>query len=262
MRFIGQKHIMRELYPILRELYERDVGVNFLLRGPSGYGKTTMALSICEFLAGKNFRVYWANPRMKVEDLVFDKRVVFIDEIHKFPDHESLYAIMDSGKHVLVFATNQDSVLPEAFSNRCYKYIFDDYSDEALILIAMESADFSTSDENFLHIIEAGNRNPRIIKQLIDKFGFYFKQFPNVNPRTADYKKILEEVFSIQDGLDTLCRRYMEVLQDVGGVASLSLLKNILHVDEGTLTDSVEPVLIRKKLVRITKKGRTIYDSI
>lgn len=258
MRFIGQRHIMKQLYFLLRELYESDVGANFLLRGPSGYGKTTMALSMCEFLAGKNFRVYWADWT----ELVFDKRVIFIDEIHRLKSHEGLFQIMDSKKHVFIFATNQDSTLPEAFVNRCYQFIFSDYTDEELILIAMEAAKFGTSDENFLKIIEAGNRNPRVITKLLDKFASFFHQNPQVNSRTADYDEILKDVFDIQDGLDTLCRRYVEVLQDVGGTASLSLLKNILHVDEGTILQDIEPVLTRKKLVKITKKGRTIYDSI
>ncbi len=256
MRFIGQRHIMKELYTILRELYESDVGVNFLLRGPSGYGKTTMALSICEFLAhGKNFRVYWADSK----PIIFDKRVIFIDEVHKIKDHELLFEAMDSKKFALIFATNQDGNLPEAFVNRCYHYIFDEYSDEELILISMESARFSTTDENFLEIIDAGNRNPRIVKSLVDRLSMYFSQNPNVSPRTANFKEILEQNFSIKDGMDTICRRYLEVLQDVGGIASLSLMKNILHVDEGTLLNSIEPVLIRKGLVKITKKGRVLH---
>lgn len=258
MRYIGQSHIMRQLKFLLPDLYSDTTrGANILLRGPSGYGKTTMALAIGRYLSdGNNFEIYWADWT----PFQFKKRVVFIDEVHRIKEIESLYGVMDEKKHVLLFATNQTAELPEAFSNRCWEYIFDDYHDDELLLIAMESSRFSASEEAYKHIIEAGNRNPRIIKSLVDKLGTYFEQ-NKIDSTKADFKKILEEIFDIKDGLDTLARRYLEVLEDVGGTAAISLLHNSLHVDKGTLLNTVEPVLLRKGLVKITSKGRTrIYD--
>ena len=258
MKFIGQLHIMKQVEFLLRKLYKYpEMGANVLLRGPSGYGKTTMALAMSHYLAGKDFEFYlgdWTEFRFK-------KRVIFIDEVHLMKEPEFLYPIMDQKKHVFIFATNQDANLPEAFTNRCvWSFVFDDYEDDDLLLIARESANFSASDEQFMIIIEAGNRNPRIVKGFVDKLGIYFLS-TNTDSRSADFKAILDDVFGIKDGLDTLARRYLEVLEDVGGTASVTLLKNILHVDEGTLKNSVEPVLLRKKLVKITAKGRTrIYD--
>lgn len=257
MRFIGQFHIMKQLRFLLPDLYETGRGANFLFRGPSGYGKTTMALSVCKYLADSDFQVFLGDS----PNIDLKKKVIFIDEIHEMSHYEWMYPIMDEKSHVLVFATNQDSNLPEAFTNRCWEYVFDDYSTDELLLIALEASSFSTTDENLLEIVEAGNRNPRIIKSLLDRMGTYFKHNPHINPRTANFQQILEEVFSIKDGLDTLCRRYIEVLQDIGGTASLYRLKTILHTDEGTLVNTVEPVLLRKKLIEITKKGRTLYDD-
>ena len=82
MRFIGQHHIMNQLAFMLPNLYKfPDKGANILLRGPSGFGKTTMALGICHYLAstGKNFEVYladWTEYR-------FRQRVIFIDEVDR-----------------------------------------------------------------------------------------------------------------------------------------------------------------------------------
>ena len=257
MRYIGQMHIMNELSWLLPKLLSGEKkSANILLRGPSGYGKTTMALAIAHYLAGKDFELYWAN----MSEFRFRKRVVFIDEVHKVPDLELLFQYMDAEKHVIIFATNQSAELPEAFCNRCWEYIFSDYDMDDLLLIAMESSNFSAPEESYMHVIEAGNRNPRIIKILVDKLGLYFGH-NKIDSKTADFKSILENVFDIKDGLDTLARRYLEVLDDVGGTASITLLKNILHVDKGTLENTVEPVLLRKGLVKITAKGRTrIYD--
>jgi Holliday junction resolvasome RuvABC ATP-dependent DNA helicase subunit len=141
--------------------------------------------------------------------------------------------------------------------NRCEELIFTDYDDIELLIIARESSSFYASDEAFMAVIEAGNRNPRVIKHLVDKLGMYFHR-NQIDSRTADFGQILEEVFKIKDGLDTLCRRYIEVLSDVGGNASIILLKNLLHVGEDTLKNRVEPVLLRKGIIKITQKGRTL----
>jgi len=58
--------------------------------------------------------------------------------------------------------------------------------------------------------------------------------------------------------LDTLCRKYLEVLEDVGGTASIFLLKSILHIDDNTLKREIEPVLLKKGLIKITSKGRSL----
>lgn len=259
MKFIGQAHIMNQLKFILPDLYKNtEHGANLLLRGPSGYGKTTMSLAIAHYLAGKQFEYYlgsWTKFR-------FEKRVIFIDEIHSMENPEILYPLMDlkytPENHVFILATNQDGNLPEALVNRCYQFIFDDYSDEELLLIAREDIGFSVTDENLMLILDAGNRNPRKIKSLVDRFSTYFRENSDISSTTADYNLILSNVFGIKDGLDTLCRRYLEVLSDVGGTASITLLKNILHVDEGTIKNDIEPVLLRKSLVKITAKGRSL----
>jgi Holliday junction resolvasome RuvABC ATP-dependent DNA helicase subunit len=257
MRYIGQLHIMKRLVDWLPTLYENpDMGINMLFRGPSGYGKTTLALAVAHYLADKDFEMYWA----EWTEWKFKKRVIFIDEIHRVADLEKLYGIMDEKKHVFLFATNHDANLPEAFVNRCREFIFDDYHDDELLLIARESSTFRASDEQFMHVIEAGNRNPRIIKGLIDELGNHFSR-NSIDSTKANFKEILENQFEIVNGLDTLARRYLEVLEDVGGTASINLLKSTLHIDEGTLKNTVEPVLLRKGLVKITAKGRTrIYD--
>lgn len=256
MIFIGQYHIMHQLGIILRELYKNpEMGCGFLLVGPSGYGKTTMALSIAKYLVGKNFEYYLGTQE---EHFLFEKHVIFIDEVHTMKNFETLYPILDAKEQVLILATNENGGLPEPLRNRCYEFIFDDYDDECLLLIARDAAPFSAPDESFMSLVEAGNRNPREIKSLVDRFGMFFSQHPEIDSRVVNFRDILRDVFLIENGLDTLSRRYLEVLEDVGGNASLALLKNILHVPAETIQQRVEPILLRKGLIEIRPKGRIL----
>lgn len=256
MRFIGQHHIMNILSFMLPDLYKNpQQGAAILLDGPSGYGKTTLALEICNYLSdGKNFEYYLYDRH----PFIFKKRVIFIDEVHEMKEPEILFPILDARTHVFILATNHTGGLPEALRNRCTEFIFADYDDEDLVLMAMETATFKTSEENYLRLVNAAGRNPRILKNLVINVGKYFNFHPEVNPQEIDFNTILEDVFQIFDGLDVHCQRYLEILEKVGGNASLSLLTNILHIDQETIRNQIEPVLIRKGLVNITSKGRIL----
>lgn len=239
----------------LPELYRNpDMGQNYLFVGPSGYGKTTLALDVCNFLANDNFEVYLADDK----PYVLKHRVVFIDEVHRIKTPEILYPHMDSKKHVFVFASNLSGNLPEAFRNRCNEYFFTEYSDSELCLMILEQAEFRISEENAMKVADAGQRNPRIIGKLMVNLARYFRANESIDSLTADYNTILKETFLIEDGLDISCRSYLDVMERVGKRASLTLLKNLLHLDAEMITNQIEPVLLRKGLIIITSKGRIL----
>lgn len=239
----------------LPELY-RNPGMaeNYLFVGPSGYGKTTMALDVCNFLSNDRFEMYLADD----SPFVFKHRVIFIDEIHRVKSHEVLYPHMDSKKHIFVFASNLSGNLPEALRTRCSEFNFSEYTDQDLCLMVYEWAEFRISEENALKVIDAGQRNPRIIGKLMVNLARYFRAYPEPNSLEADYTSILKNTFLIEDGLDVACRNYIEVLERIGKRASLSLMKNLLHLDVETITNRIEPVLLRKGLIIITSKGRVL----
>ena len=246
---------MNVLVTDLPELY-RNPGEteNYLFVGPSGYGKTTMALEVCNFLANDTFEMYLADDK----PFSLKHRVVFIDEIHRVKSHEVLYPHMDNKQHVFVFASNLSGNLPEAFRTRCSEFNFTEYSDEELCLMITEQSRFKISEENALKIVDAGQRNPRVIGKLMVNLSRYFNANQFLDPLTADFTTILKDTFMIEDGLDVACRSYLEVMERVGKRASLTLLKNLLHLDTETITNRIEPVLLRKGLIIITSKGRVL----
>src|SRR5512147_302442 len=118
MFFIGQEHITLQLGDILPYIKERREGTSILFRGPSGYGKTELAKKCCHFLVGDAYQ-YCLGSKLKFNR---ERWVHFIDEIHLLEKPEILYPVMDENKYVFVLATNFDSILPEALTNRCKNF--------------------------------------------------------------------------------------------------------------------------------------------
>lgn len=256
MRFIGQPHIMNQLKVILPTLHQTGEGACILLRGPSGWGKTTMAFGICNYLANGEFSFYLGNNF----SLNKKHRVHFIDEVHLLQNPEILYPIIDSMEYVFVLATNDVAIVPEALVNRSMEFIFDQYSKEELRDICKTHVLGDLPVEFLDYIIDSSGGNPRIIKGLMKRINMFYLNSPQ-RIKGIDlngFKKIMEDIFGIVDGLDVTCARYLEALQSVGGTASLQTLSTMLHIDKGSLQYHAEPILLYKNRIKITNKGRSL----
>lgn len=256
MYFGGQPHITKQLQDILPYLYEhRDAGMNMLFRGPSGWGKTTISRMICNYLTGGHYEECLGS------DFVFDDsiRVHFIDEVHLLTNPEVLYPKMDSGKYIIIIATNDAAILLEALVNRCTEFIFNEYPLHALREIGQSSSIAKLPTQFMDYIIESGGNNPRIIKSIINRLNIMVRQRPDalVSLDISGFKELLSSTFGIVDGMDIMCIRYMSMLKKVGCKASLQTLASMLHIDTGTITRYIEPILLHKGLIQITSKGRT-----
>lgn len=247
---------MSQLEKFLPQWYTSGEGINILLRAPSGWGKTRMALQICNYMSGGNFNMCVGNR----VDFREKFHVHFLDEIHLVENPEFLYPYMDSGKYFIVMATNERSILTEALVNRCQMdFIFTDYSKPELRDITRTFLRGKLPADQMDYLIDSCGGNPRIIKNMSYKLNILSDDFSGLS--LDKFKKLLEELFGIKDGMDILCQRYMEALSSMGGRGSISTLSAYLHVDEGTLKFYVEPVLLYKNLIQITSRGRSIVKQ-
>ena len=152
--YIGQKHLVGEK-AILRQMIESGRIASFILWGPPGVGKTTLA----KIIANKLDRPYYSLSAVTsgVKDVreVIEKAkqnrffsqggnpILFIDEIHRFSksQQDSLLGAVENGTVTLIGATTENpsfEVITPLLS-RCQVYVLKSLQDEDLMELAQKA---------------------------------------------------------------------------------------------------------------------------
>jgi len=121
-QYVGQQHLVGPGC-ILRNMIERGNLSSFILWGPPGVGKTTLAHIIAETLDREFFTLSAVTAGVKDVREVFDKArnhslfnagkgapILFIDEIHRFnkAQQDALLGAVENGTIVLIGATTEN----------------------------------------------------------------------------------------------------------------------------------------------------------
>ncbi len=144
---VGQQHLVGE-GAVLRQAIERGKIPSFILWGPPGVGKTTLAQLIAKLLDKPFFQLSAINAGVKdIRDAIdsADKQnlfqqkgaILFIDEIHRFSksQQDALLGAVEKGIVTLIGATTENpsfEVIP-ALLSRCQVYVLQHLSKDELI---------------------------------------------------------------------------------------------------------------------------------
>ncbi len=144
--YIGQKHLVGE-NAVLRKMVESGHLVSFILWGPPGVGKTTLAKIIANTLDLPFYTLSAVSSGVKdvrevieraKKDQFFDPRspILFIDEIHRFSksQQDSLLEAVEQGIVTLIGATteNPSFELIRPLLSRCQVYTLNPLEDADL----------------------------------------------------------------------------------------------------------------------------------
>ncbi len=147
--FVGQEHLVGE-GAALRRMIESNTVPSFILWGPPGVGKTTIASILSSTLQRPFFNLSAINSGVKdVRETIakaensrfFDRAnpVLFIDEIHRFSksQQDSLLGAVEKGVITLIGATTENPSFEviSALLSRCQVYILKPLEKEDLILL-------------------------------------------------------------------------------------------------------------------------------
>ncbi|MGM0629278.1 MAG: replication-associated recombination protein A [Patescibacteria group bacterium] len=112
--FIGQEHLLGEGRP-LRLAIEKKHKFSFLLWGPPGCGKTTLARIYSKAIEASLFELSAVSAgksdiKKIVEKETEDDKILFLDEIHRFNKAQQDYLLpfVESGELVLIGATTEN----------------------------------------------------------------------------------------------------------------------------------------------------------
>jgi putative ATPase len=147
--YVGQKHLVGP-DGVLRKMIEAGHVPSFILWGPPGVGKTTLARIVSKQLNVPFFTLSAVNAGVKeVREIIERARntpffnnirpILFIDEIHRFSksQQDSLLAAVENGTITLIGATTENpsfEVIGPLLS-RCQVYVLKSLEDTDLLLL-------------------------------------------------------------------------------------------------------------------------------
>lgn len=288
--FVGQ----RKTVETLRAHIQGAIGKSeplppTLLVGPSGIGKTKLAQAIASEMATNFVELYSpATPRkwQVIETLRALKPldVAFIDEIHAFPGEcqELLYPAIDlhrvpevdADKHrivpdkwvdiapfTMIAATDQPGTLRKALKSRFVMQFHMEYYDvsELRQIVLNHAAELGIllTPQAATRLAEAARGIPRFACRRLESYRISAQDLAQeVSKGTID--RYLATIGINENNLSSTDMRYLGILRDRGGMASLDTLALQLNLDVISVRNDVESYLVRRGLIGIERGGRVL----
>lgn len=287
---VGQRAVYERLKIAVDAAMKRNEALGHILfDGPPGLGKTTFAMCLPREL---NVPVQLANgaalsaPKDLIPYLTnaTERAVLFIDEIHRLPKsvEEYLYTAMEDFRvdivhgegtnartlnlwlkpFTLIGATTRAGLLSAPLRDRFHiREHLDFYTVEEVTTILCRSANklnVEIDEESAAEIAGRSRSTPRIANHLLRWVRDFATSRGDGRINLPLTNAALEMAGIDSMGLDRQDRKYLETLIRVfaGGPAGVDAIAHTINTNTDTLSDEVEPFLLRMELVIRTPRGR------
>jgi Holliday junction DNA helicase RuvB len=287
---IGQRAVKKRLSIVLNSCKKLKESLpHILFDGPPGLGKTTFATVLPNEM-GTSVQLTSGPALSKPADLLpfltnaEEGSFLFIDEIHRMPRvvEEFIYPAMEDfrvdivlgegmnartlsmplKRFTLVGATTRSGMLTGPMRDRFkIQEHLEFYSVEELAeIVRINSAKLQTpiDDDAALEIARRSRGTPRVANSRLTWTRHYATSEADgrITPKVAQAALDMAEVD--KEGLDKQDRRYLETLIGVfkGGPTGCEALAATMSVAADTLSDEVEPYLLREQFIIRSPRGR------
>jgi Holliday junction DNA helicase RuvB len=287
---IGQKAVVRRLGIVLNACRKlKEPMSHILFDGPPGLGKTTFGTVLPNEL-GAPIQMTSGPALTKPADLlpyltnVEEGSFLFIDEIHRMPRvvEEFIYPAMEDfridivlgagvnartlsmrlKRFTLIGATTRSGMLSSPMRDRFKMHEhLEFYSVEELAeIVRINSRKLQTviADDAALELAKRSRGTPRIANARLWWARNYAASEADGIVTLDIARQALEMAEVDREGLDKQDRRYLETLVGVfeGGPTGVEALAATMNLPSDTLSDEIEPYLLREQFIVRTPRGR------
>jgi Holliday junction DNA helicase RuvB len=287
---IGQKAVVQRLNIVLNACRKlKEPLSHILFDGPPGLGKTTFATVLPNEL-GTSIQMTSGPALTNPKDLMpfltnaTEGSILFIDEIHRMPRvvEEFIYPAMEDyridivlgeginartlsiplKRFTLIGATTRSGMLSSPMRDRFKMHEhLEFYSVEELAeILRINARKLQThlDEEAALELARRSRGTPRIANARLWWTRHYVTSEAEgrITLDLARAALAMAEVDS--EGLDKQDRRYLEILIGVfeGGPTGVEALAATMNLPSDTLSDEIEPYLLREQFIVRTPRGR------
>ena len=287
---IGQRDVLQRIQIVIDSAIKRNEALgHVLLDGPPGLGKTTLGLCLPHELkseiqmtsgavvkAPKDLIPYLTNAK--------ERSILFIDEIHRLPPaaEEYLYTAMEDfridiilgdgvnarthnvwlKRFTLVGATTRAGMLSgplrDRFQIREHLRFYDVGELTEIVLRSAQKLRVAIDSDSASLIASRSRGTPRVANNRLRWIRDYAtsRHEGRVDSNVAEQALKMAGIDTL--GLDDQDRAYLSTLIRVfgGGPAGIEAISHTMNASLDTLSDEVEPFLLRTELVVRTPRGR------
>jgi Holliday junction DNA helicase RuvB len=287
---VGQKAVVQRLGIALNASKKlREPMAHILFDGPPGLGKTTFATVLPNEL-GASIQMTSGPALSKPADLlpfltnVEEGSFLFIDEIHRMPRvvEEFIYPAMEDfridivlgegvnartismrlKRFTLIGATTRSGMLSSPMRDRFkMQEHLEFYSVEELAQIVRINArklNTEIGDDAALELARRSRGTPRIANARL----WWARNYATSEADGRITLEVARDALQMSEvdaeGLDKQDRRYLETLVGVfeGGPTGVEALAATMNLPADTLSDEIEPYLLREQFIVRTPRGR------
>lgn len=290
VEMIGQKSVADRLRVALEACRKRGEPLpHILFDGPPGLGKTTFATVLHHEL--KVDLAMTSGPALDKKGDVMpfltnaaEGSILFIDEIHRLPKsvEEFIYPVMEDfrvdvvlgegvaartlnlplKRFTIIGATTRSGMLSSPLRDRFHMHEHLEFYDVAELarIVTINAAKLKTTitHEAAMELAHRSRGTPRLANARLR----WVRDYATARSDGVVTEGVAREALDMQEidreGLDRQDRRYLEALIQVfaGGPTGVEALAATLAISQDTLSDEVEPFLLRSHFIIRTPRGR------
>lgn len=287
---IGQKKVAERLSIALEAAkMRREPLPHILFDGPPGLGKTTFA-NVLHRELGVDFNITSGPALDKKADVLpyltnaSEGSILFIDEIHRIPKavEEFIYPVMEDfrvdivlgegmsartislplKKFTIIGATTRSGMLSGPLRDRFHLHEHLEFYEveelSEIVTINAKKLRTTIEPEAAWELARRSRGTPRLANARLRWVRDYATARGNGHINWSIARDALDMQEIDTEGLDRQDRRYLETLIRVfqGGPTGAEALAATMNVAVDTLTDEVEPYLLRREFIVRTSRGR------